>query len=90
MSQFCRCSGESGVEGAWMRLVEAKRTMRVDRPRAVHELACEEIEPETAAAEEATSLHSRDGNGEAAALVRDEADGSPSGKSLGPELPREA
>ena len=67
VSQFCRCGGESGGDGAWMRLLEAKRTVRADRPRVVHELACEEIAANEASAEPATGPQSVAGNGRPAA-----------------------
>ena len=72
-----------------MRLVEPKRTVRVDRPRTVHELSCEEIAPD-ALPEQETVPQTAEGNGQSAAAegAREEErlTKSPEGSSAG-ELP---
>jgi hypothetical protein len=69
VTQFCRCGGESSGEGAWMRLVEPKRTIRVERARAVYELSCEDVALEEPAREQTAASPAAESNGQAAAEV---------------------
>lgn len=75
-----------------MRLIEPKRTVRVERPRTVHEISCEELAPE-ATEDQAAVSQVADGNGQSETEAAPEAQtgsGSPDRSVSGGDLPREA
>lgn len=64
VARLCHCSAEDRSDGVWMHLIEPRRIVRTDRPRTVHEVACDELDCDSGSATPDSAAQTSSGNGQ--------------------------